>query len=58
MSSLVLKQLAKQLVQLVLRHPYSTYTVYLTTLSPPAFFVDSALIWLCHKTTENNTVAH
>ncbi|KMP10213.1 hypothetical protein CIRG_09894 [Coccidioides immitis RMSCC 2394] len=40
------------------RHAYSTYAVFLTTLSPPAFLVESALIWLCHRATENDPVAH
>ncbi|EFW13301.1 conserved hypothetical protein [Coccidioides posadasii str. Silveira] len=40
------------------RHAYSTYAVFLITLSPPAFLVESALIWLCHRATENDPVAH
>ncbi|OJD26698.1 hypothetical protein ACJ73_01906 [Blastomyces percursus] len=40
------------------RHPYSTYAVYLTTLSPPALVGDAALIWLCNKATEDLMLHH
>jgi hypothetical protein len=29
--------------------PYSAYAVHLTTLSPPAFIGDGALVWLLHR---------
>ena len=35
------------------RQPYSTYAVYLTTLSPPAFVGDSLLLWLLWKAVQD-----
>ncbi|KAK2801846.1 hypothetical protein FQN50_007591 [Emmonsiellopsis sp. PD_5] len=37
----------------VCRQPWSTYAVYLTTLSPPAFLGDYALIALCQEGTRD-----
>lgn len=34
------------------RQPYSAYAVYCTTLSPPAFYGDGALVWLLWKAVQ------
>ncbi|EQL28315.1 hypothetical protein BDFG_08931 [Blastomyces dermatitidis ATCC 26199] len=40
------------------RHPWSTYAVFLTTISQLALLTDTCLIWLCHTMTMSNPTLH